>query len=616
MPDDKKRETPPEVPPMFAGRRGPGGPHMIAERPVLKDICGTIRRLLAYLLAKTGVIVFVFFCSLATTIVTILATRLNGYTIDVSIARRDVSGLLVVCLVMAGMYLFSSAATYAQSILMIQVSQHTCAIIRSDLFARLQRLPLRYFDTHSSGDLMSRLTNDVDNINMTMSQSVVQLFSSVISIVGTLIAMLLLSPLLTVIALLTTLMTFFVSRFIVKAAQKYFIVQQRELGGMNGYIEEMISGQKVVKLFSREAAVQEKLQEINGRLVQCAFRAQAISGLMGPTNNVVNNISFLLVTVVGGLFVISGYNAVTVGIVFSFLLYMRGFTWPINMIMNLFNTIQQALAGAERVFEVIDEPEERDAEGAAPIGDIQGDIQMEDVRFSYIPGKIVLDNCRIAARPGQTVAIVGPTGAGKTTIINLLTKFYDVDGGTIRIDGKDIETLRRSGLRRSISMVLQDTFLFSDTIRENIRYGRVTATDEEVERAARQAFAHEFITQLPDGYRTILSDNGTNLSQGQRQLVSIARAIISEASVLILDEATSCIDTRTELLIQNALLRLMDGKTSFVIAHRLSTIRNADNILVVNHGRVVEQGKHADLIHAGGFYADLYNSQFKTGTVT
>jgi len=430
---------------------------------------------------------------------------------------------------------------------------------------------------------MSRLTNDVDNINVTMSQSVVQLFSSIVSIIGTLTAMLLLNHLLTLIALLTTTITFFVSKGIVKAAQRFFVVSQRELGGMNGYIEEMLSGQKVVKLFSREHAVQTELENINGRLVKSSFKAQAISGLMGPANNVVNNIAYLLVSVAGGAFVINAYGGVTVGVVFSFLLYMRGFTWPINMIMNLFNTIQAALAGAERVFEVIDEPVERDDENAVPLGGIDGDIQMKNMMFSYIPGKTVLNNATIA------------------------------DSGEILIDGKNINGITRSSLRQSISMVLQDTFLFSDTIRENIRYGKTAAADKEVEQAARQAYAHEFIMQLPNGYDTILSDNGANLSQGQRQLLSIARAIISNASVLILDEATSCIDTRTEILIQNALLTLMKGKTSFVIAHRLSTIKNADNILVVNNGEVVEQGTHTQLIESGGFYADLYNSQFKTG---
>jgi len=588
----------------------------MGEKPVLKDIKGTVLRLTRYLLAKWHLLIVVFLCSIVTTLVTIVGTRLNGYTIDTCIAGGNVPALLTVCLVMAGMYAVGTVSTYAQNIIMIRVAQRTCGDIRRDLFARLQGLALRYFDTHSSGDLMSRLTNDVDNINMTMSQSVVQLFTSVISVAGMLAAMLLLSPILTVIALLTTLLTFVISRFIAKTAQKFFVTQQRELGIMNGYVEEMISGQKVVKLFSREPVVQAELEDVNGRYVKSSFRAQAISGLMGPFNNVVNNLAYLLVSVAGGAFIVMGFSkAITVGVIFSFLLYMRNFSGPINNIMNLFNTIQLALASAERVFEVIDEPAERDREDAADVADIQGDIRMENIQFSYIPGKPVLAGADIAAKPGQTVAIVGPTGAGKTTIINLLTKFYDIGGGRILIDGKSIDSITRRSLRRSVSMVLQDTFLFSDSIRENIRYGRVTASDQEVEQAARQAYAHEFISQLPSGYDTVLADNGANLSRGQRQLLSIARAIIGSASVLILDEATSNIDTRTELLIQSALLRLMAGKTSFVIAHRLSTIKNADNILVVDAGRVVEQGTHEQLMAAGGFYANLYNSQFKTGIV-
>ena len=606
---EQKTET---VQPNFMPNRGPGH-QVLTEKPYIKDAWGIVKRLCTYLLTKWHILIIVFCCSLATTIITILGTRLNGYTIDVSISGKDISGLLKICLILAGIYFIGMVSTYAQNMLMIRAAQRACADIRRDLFARLQRLPLRFYDTHSSGDLMSRLTNDVDNINMTMSQSVVQLFTSIISVIGTLFAMILLSPVLTLIALLTTLLTFLVTQFIVKASQRFFIVQQRELGSMNGFIEEMLSGQKVVKLFSREPVVQADLDSVNGRLVRSAFKAQAISGLLGPCNNVINNIAYLLVSVAGGAFIIIGFGNVSIGMVFSFLLYMRGFTWPINNIMNLFNTIQLALASAERVFEIIDEPVENDAEGVIDALDIEGGIQMKHIRFSYLSNKTVLNDATIISKPGQTVAIVGPTGAGKTTIINLLTKFYDIDSGEILIDTKNINEISRSSLRRSISMVLQDTFLFSDTIRENIRYGRITASDEEVEQAARQAYAHDFITQLPDGYDTVLSDNGANLSQGQRQLLSIARAIISNASVLILDEATSCIDTRTELLIQNALLRLMHGKTSFVIAHRLSTIKNADNIFVISNGQVVEQGTHSELIEFGGFYANLYNSQFKSG---
>ena len=420
-------------------------------------------------------------------------------------------------------------------------------------------------------------------------------------------AMLLLSPLLTLIGLVTTPLMFLTTKAIAKRSQKFFVAQQNQLGQLDGYIEEMISGQKLVKIFSREPDVEEQFGRINARLVSSATKAQAVSSVMGPLNNMINNLTYLILTVCGGVFIIRGIAGITVGVIFSFLLYMRNFTGPINNILNLFNTIQAALAGAERVFEVMeDETEETDTPGAKDVQGIGGNVELEAVDFSYIPGKPVLKGVTISAKQGQMIAIVGPTGAGKTTIINLLTRFYD-------IDGQDIGSITRKSLRRSISVVLQDTFLFSDTIRENIRYGRLTAADAEVEQAAKLSHAHDFIAQLPHGYDTVLTDNGSNLSQGQRQLLGIARAMLAQSSVLILDEATSSVDTRTELMIQHALLRLMRGKTSFVIAHRLSTIRNADQIVVIDGGRVIETGTHGELLARGGFYASLYNSQFKKG---
>jgi ATP-binding cassette subfamily B protein len=598
----------------FTGHPG-GGPsaHLFHEKVQLHDVKGTLKRILTYLLDKKGVLLLVFVCAAVTTLITIIGTRLNGYAIDHYIVSKDIAGLALICLIMLGMYLVSVFSTYAQNALMIGVAQKTSSDIRRDLFANLQKLPLRYFDTHSSGDLMSRLTNDVDNINITLSQSVVQLFSGVIMIVGMLIAMLLLSPLLTVIGLLTMPLMFIGTKFIAKKEQPYFVTQQRELGNLNGYVEEMVSGQKAVKLFSRESEVEDNFSQINQRLTKSAIWAQGISGIMGPVNNVTNNFTYLVLTVCGSVFIIKGLFGITVGVVFSFLLYMRSFTRPINDILNLFNTIQSALAGAERVFEVIDEEKEGDSATAKNIDGISGDVELEDIGFAYIPGKQILKGVSISARSGQTIAIVGPTGAGKTTIINLLTKFYEINGGRILIDGKDIDGITKRSLRKSISVVQQDTYLFSETIRENIRYGRLDATDAEVEEAAKKAHVHEFIMQLPQGYETILTDNGGNLSQGQRQLLSIARAIIAQSSVLILDEATSSIDTRTEVDIQHAMLTLMKGKTSFVIAHRLSTIRNADKIVVIDAGRVVETGSHDELIEQKGFYARLYNSQFATG---
>lgn len=603
----------PNLPPNFSGRPG-GDPHahLFKKNIKPKNTRGTIDRLLGYLAKKKNILVLVFLCALVTTLISIIGTRLNGYTVDHFIKTGDIRGLGLICLIMLGMYLVNAVSTYAQNILMISAAQKTAADIRRDLFANMQKLSLRYFDTHSSGDLMSRLTNDVDNINLALSQGVVQLFSGIISIVGMLIAMLLLSPILTLIAVATTPLMFMGTRLIARKTQPYFFAQQKNLGILNGFIEEIVSGQKVVKLFSHEKNVEMDFSEINKRLTKSTIMAQGLSGIMGPFSNVINNFTYLVIAVCGGIFIVKGMD-MTVGVVFSFLLYMRNFTRPINEILNLFNTLQSALAGAERVFEVMDEEKEHDLLEAQPISSIRGDIVIDQVEFSYIPGKAVLKNAVLSAERGQTVAIVGPTGAGKTTIINLLTKFYDFDSGKILIDGTDIQKITSQSLRQSISIVLQDPFLFSDTVRENIRYGRLTATDQEVEEAAQKARAHEFILQLPDGYDTVLTDNGGNLSQGQRQLLSIARAIIAQSSVLVLDEATSSIDTRTEVLIQGALLALMQGKTCFVIAHRLSTIKNADKIVVINDGQVIETGTHQELISSNGFYAGLYNSQFKTG---
>lgn len=594
---------------------GPGGHpmgrfHNKSEK--LKNPRITIKRLLRYLGDKKKILAFTFFLSLITTLISIVGTRLNGYTIDNFIEKGNMAGLARICIILIIIYFASAAATFIQNKFMVGIAQRTSSEIRKDLFNNLQRLPLNYFDTHSSGDLMSRLTNDIDNINMTLSQSVTQLFSGVVNIVGMLTAMLFLSPLLTLIGLLTTPLMFILTRLIVKITQPFFIKQQKELGNLNGYIEEIVSGQKAVLLFSKEEHVKEEFSKINSRLTKNAILAQGISGAMGPVNNFTNNLTYLIVAVCGGYFILSGMS-ITIGILFTFILYMRNFTRPINEILNLFNTVQSALAGAERVFEVIDEPKEEDRKAARDIDNINGEVVLKNVNFSYIKGKQILKNVSLGAKKGQTIAVVGPTGSGKTTIVNLLTKFYDIDSGEILIDGESIDNIKRTSLRKSVSMVLQDTYLFSMSVRENIRYGRLTATDEEVEMAAKLANAHRFITQLPGSYETVLSDNGSNLSHGQRQLLAIARAILARSSILILDEATSAIDTRTEIAIQRAMLNLMKGKTTFVIAHRLSTIRNADEIIALKDGEVVEKGTHDELIERNGFYANLYNSQFRTG---
>jgi ATP-binding cassette subfamily B multidrug efflux pump len=574
------------------------------NKPKLKNPKETIKRLLKYLDNKRGLLILIFILAFVATIISIVGTRLIGYSVDNFIKNGDMIGLAKICGLLGVIYLVSIISTYIQNRFMVSIAQRTTSDIRRDLFTSMQKLPLKYYDTHSSGDLMSRLTNDVDNINMTLSQNVTQLFSGVINILGMFIAMLLLSPILTLVGLTTIPFMFLITGFIVKKTQPFFIKQQKELGNLNGYIEEMVSGQKAVLLFSQEEHVKEEFSKINKRLTRSSIYAQALSGCMGPVNNFINNLGYLIVAVCGGYFIISGMN-ITIGIVFTFILYMRNFTRPINEILNIFNTIQSALAGAERVFEVIDETKEEDVDGMESIDNVSGNVDLTNVNFSYTKDNQILKNISLRAKKGQTIAIVGPTGSGKTTIINLLTKLYDIDSGEILIDGKNIGNIKRGSLRKTISMVLQDTFLFSESVRENIRYGRLTATDEEVMKAAKLANADLFIRQLPEGYDTILSDNGSNISHGQRQLLAIARAILSESSILILDEATSSIDTRTEIAIQKAMLNLMKGKTTFVIAHRLSTIRNADQILVIRDGEVVERGTHEELVEEDGFYAKM-----------
>jgi ATP-binding cassette subfamily B multidrug efflux pump len=578
----------------------------------LKNPKVTVKRLLRYMSTKKGLLSLIFLFSLITTVISIVGTRLNGYIIDNSIEKGDMLGLAKICVILGLIYLVSAVATLIQNRFMINIAQTTSASIRSDLFSNMQKLPLNYYDTHSSGDLMSRLTNDVDNINMTLSQSITQLFSGIINIVGMFIAMLILSPILTLIGMLTTPLMFILTKFIVKHTQPYFISQQKELGNLNSYVEEMISGQKAVLLFSKEEHVKSEFSDINKRLTKSAIFAQVFSGCMGPINNLINNITYFILAVCGGYFIISGMN-ITVGILFTFILFMRNFTRPINEILNIFNLIQSALAGAERVFEVMDEAKEEDRKDAKNIDKINGEVSISKVDFSYIKGKQILRQISIKAKKGQTIAIVRPTGSGKTTIVNLLTKFYGIDSGEITIEGENINNIKRESLRKSISIVLQDTFLFSESVSENIRYGRLVATDKEVMQAAKLANAHQFIKQLPEGYDTILSDNGSNLSQGQRQLLAIARAILAKSSILILDEATSSIDTRTEIAIQRAMLNLMEGKTTFVIAHRLSTIRSADQIIAIKDGEIIERGTHDELLTKEGFYANLYNSQFKKG---
>jgi ATP-binding cassette subfamily B protein len=594
------------------GPGGGGGMGLVRLYEKPKDSKKTMLRVLKYLSSGILLLVLIMLISAAAALVTIFTTRISGGVVDDYIMKKDLTGLVYICGALLLIYLTGVAATYMQERLLVRLTQRTTANMRRDLFGHIGKLPLAYYDTHSSGDLMSRLTNDVDTISMAMSHSITHLFSGIIHLTGTLIAMLLLSPMLTLVTATTVPLMLIITRSVARVARNLFKRQSAQLGMLNGYIEEIVSGEKVVKVFSREEKAKREFWELNEQLKISGMKAQIVSGIIGPTMNLINNVSYLIVAVAGGYMVVNG--VASVGDVFAFLQYKRQFSNPINQLANLFNTIQSALAAAERVFEVLDQEPERDDPEASDMPDIRGEIEFDDVTFSYLPGTPVLKNADIKASPGDQIAIVGPTGAGKTTIISLLTRFYDMDSGTIRLDGVDVRGITRNGLRRKVGMVLQDTYLFSETVRENIRYGAPGATDEDVVRAAKMANAHQFIIHLAQGYDTVLADNGNNLSQGQRQLMAIARAILADPQVLILDEATSSVDTRTEINIQRALLTLMEGRTSFIIAHRLSTIKNADNILVINNGEVVERGAHEALLGVeDGFYAHLYNVQYTTG---
>lgn len=489
------------------------------------------------------------------------------------------------------------------------VVQRVIMIMRRALFAHIQKLPLSFFDTRTHGEIMSRLSNDVDSVSTMLSTSTTQLFSSLFMVTGSLVMMLILSPLLTLLALTTVPVTLLVSSLIAKRSRKEFRSQQANLAELNGHIEEILSGQLVVKAFGQEEHVIEQFDDINQRLRESGRKAQLLSGMVMPILNTLTNIGFLIMATAGGIMVVNG--ALTVGVIASFINYSKQFSRPLNEIANLYSTIQSAQASAERVFELMDElAEAPDPQDAMPLENPQGHISFDDVTFGYNPDTPVLKHISLDAPPGRTIALVGPTGAGKTTIVNLLVRFYDPNEGTIRIDGREMRKWTRDSLRTSFGMVLQDTHLFSGTIRENIRYGNPAATDEQVEAAVKAAGAEPFIQRLPYGYDTVLGESGGGLSHGQRQLLAIARAILADPAVLILDEATSSVDTRTEMVLQKAMLRLRKGRTSFIIAHRLSTIREADEILVIDHGGIIERGTHEELMKKEGFYYGLYKGQF------
>lgn len=609
-----RRDPPPARPPGF----GPHGMGMPVERA--KDPRGTLRRLVAYFRPYSGRILVVLLATMASTVFSILSPKIMGNATTVlfhGFMRRlhgvggvDFAKVIHLLVVLGLLYLFSSLFNYVQQYVMAGVAQSAVYDLRRKVYLKLNRLPVAYFDTHPHGEVLSRFVNDFDNISSTLQQSLTQFIQAVVTFLGVAVMMLTISPLMTLVVALTLPLSFIVTRMIAKRSQVYFLNRQRTLGELNGHVEEMYTGHVVVKAYGFEAKSIAKFKEINDRLYEHSWKAQFITGVIFPLMNFIGNIGYVLVSVIGGVLVARG--RLPIGDILAFIQYSRQFSQPIAQLSSISNVIQSTLASAERVFEVLDEEEESEEPADAPeLADPKGDVRFNHVRFSYDPDTPLIEDMVIEVRAGQTVAVVGPTGAGKTTLVNLLMRFYEIGGGRITIDGVDITRMRRDLLRRLFGMVLQDTWLFHGTIRENIAYGRSDATPEEVVDAARMAQADHFVRTLPDGYETVLNEEASNLSQGQKQLLTIARAILADPPILILDEATSSVDTRTEVLIQRAMDLLMEGRTSFVIAHRLSTIKNADLILVMNHGRVIEQGTHEELLARRGFYADLYHSQFR-----
>ena len=606
MPNNKEKTPPPAM-----GPRG-GGRHrfMFGPKAKAKDIKGTGKRLWGYLHHQKKPLIVVLLLVIAASALNLISPFLIGRAIDNYIVPRDFKGLIRISAIMLAVYLLAAVITWVQQYTIAGIAQDIVLRLRSDLFAKVQTLPLQFFDRQPHGELMSRITNDIENINLFLSSGITQVFSGVIMLAGTLVAMLWLSPLLTVFTLLVIPLVTVALKTIAQRTRSLFVSQQEKLGQLNSIIEETLTGQRAIKVFVQEKKVLEQFAAANTKLKTVGIRAQILSGIIPPLMNMFNSLSFAIVAAAGGLLAVRGI--VTVGVIASFTNYSRQFTRPLNTLANQFNLVQSALASAERVFEIMDQtPEEDVHSGLVTLKDVRGEVRFDHVTFGYRPDVPVLKDVNLLVKPGEVIALVGPTGAGKTTFVNLLARFYDLDEGTIYIDGQDISAVKRDSLRSQLGIVLQDTHLFSETVRENIRYGKLTATDAEVEHAARLAQADPFIVRLPAGYDTVLSEDGGSLSQGQRQLLSIARAILADPAILILDEATSSVDTRTELQIQKAMLNLMQNRTAFVIAHRLSTIQNADLILVINHGQIIERGTHQELLAAKGFYYDLYMNQFR-----
>jgi len=592
---------------MGMGGRGPG---QMGHVEKAKDPRGALERLLGYLGAQRKLLALVLILTVAGTLLSLAGPIIMGVAIDQYIIPGNLGGLLGVSLILAGIYLLGSALDVVANWIMATISQRSLKDLRRDLFEHTQTLSLSYFDRTSAGDVMSRLTNDVDAIGALLAQNVTDLVRSLLTLVGIVVVMFILNPWLAAASLLVFPFMIGLVALVGRRTRIRFRSLQTKMGVLNGVMQETITGQRIVIGFNQQPSAVKNFRKVNQEVKVLGIKAEIYALFVPPMMSILSNANIAILAGVGSWMALQGLA--TVGIISVFISYSRKFADPLRQFANLYNSIQSALAGAERIFEVLDTPPEtQDKPGAVPVKTFEGKVAFKDVDFGYVPGVPVLKDVSLEARPGQTIALVGPTGAGKTTIVNVLTRFYDVQDGSISIDGYDITEIRKDDLRRQLGIVLQDVFLFSGTVMDNIRYGRLDASDEECVQAAKLANADGFIRRLPKAYGTMVSERGSNLSQGQRQLLSIARAIIANPSILVLDEATSSVDTRTEKQIQEALLRLMEGRTSFVIAHRLSTIRNADLVLVINDGEIIERGTHRELLARRGFYYRLYMSQFK-----
>lgn len=585
-----------------------------SEKETSKRYSGdTILRLGKYMLQYKWLLLLAFICTLGSNLFSLIGPKLTGLSIGAIEPGRgavDFGRVFYYAAWMAVFYVVSAAMSYGLQVLMLTISRKVVYRMRQDVFERLMSLPVGYFDVHQTGDIISRISYDIDTVNASLSNDLIQLLTTVITVAGALVMMLTISPKLVLVFAFTVPLSIFITKSITGKTRPLFRQRSAKLGEMNGFVEEMITGQKTLKAYGREEYTQNRFDKKNKDAVEAYYRAEYYGSIVGPCVNFINNLSLSLISVFGALLYLAG--GMSIGDISSFVLYSRKFSGPINEAANIFSELQSALAAAERVFRLMDEePEAADRADAKVLREVRGDVRLEHVRFGYTPEKPIIHDLSFRAEPGKLIAIVGPTGAGKTTLINLLMRFYDPDSGRILVDGTQADSYTRKSLRQAYAMVLQDTWLFYGSIYENLAYGKEGASGEEVEAAAKAAHIHSFIKRLPEGYDTVLTDEGTNISKGQKQLLTIARAMLLDAKMLILDEATSNVDTRTERQIQKAMLKLMEGKTCFVIAHRLSTIEHADLILVVNDGEVVEQGTHRELMKRGGVYRKLYDAQFE-----